>query len=164
MTEIALKQSVGLAHLDAGDLRDGVPLIRRLERPREQRRFLQGLRRQARVDAARAEKAELARPGAIRGVDDVRLDLEVVANEIGRVAVVGNDTADLRRSQEHVVGPLGREEAVDGCAVAQVESAAARGENAREAACCERAADRGTHEPARAGHEYVGFLVHSWCL
>jgi hypothetical protein len=38
------------------------------------------------------------------GVDDVGLDGEVVADEFGRVAVVGEDAADLGGGEEDVVG------------------------------------------------------------
>ena len=44
----AVLLGVRLAHLDAGDLRDRVPLVGRLERPRQQRRLAQRLRREAR--------------------------------------------------------------------------------------------------------------------
>jgi hypothetical protein len=37
-------------------------------------------------------------------VDDVGLDGQVVADELGRVAVVGDDAAHLGGGEEHVLG------------------------------------------------------------
>ena len=152
---------VRLAHFDAGDLRDRVPLIGWLERTGQQRRLVQRLRREARIDAARAEEAKLARAVAVGGVDQIRLDLEVVANEVGRVRVVGGNAADLGGGHKDVLRPLAREEAIHGRPVAQIDCAARRRQDVGVAACSQRAADRGADEAARAGHEYAGVLVHS---
>ena len=72
-------------------------------------------------------KQNLRVPAAISGVDHVGLDLEVVANEVGRIAVVRDDAADFGGGDEHVVGPLADEEAIDRCTVPQIERASVRG-------------------------------------
>ena len=53
-------------------------------------------------------------PAALRRVDDVGLDHQVVVEEVGRVGVVGEDAADLGRGEEDHVGPRrGHEPALD---------------------------------------------------
>ena len=87
---------VALAQLDPGDLGDRVGLVGRLQRAGEQRVLGHRLRREARVDAARPEEEELLHPGAEGGVDDVRLDHQVVVDELGWIGGVGVDAADVR--------------------------------------------------------------------
>ncbi len=58
---------------------------------------------------------------AIGRVDDVGLNEEVVADEIGAVRVVRDGPADPRGRQEHVRGPLAGKELLDGILPAQVE-------------------------------------------
>jgi hypothetical protein len=122
---------------------------------------VQGLRCEARVDAARAQETELACPRAVGSVDDVSLDLEVVADEVSRIGVVRDDAADLCGGEEHVVRPLSGEKTVDGRTVAQLERASARGNDTREAARRESAANGRADEAAGSGNEDLGFLLHS---
>ena len=42
---------------------------------------------------------------AVRRLHDVRLDHQIVVEEVGRIGVVGEDAADLRRGEEDRVGP-----------------------------------------------------------
>ncbi len=57
----------------------------------------------------------------MRGVDDVGLDREVVADELGRVGGVGDDAAHLGGGEEHVLGALGVEEGARRAIVGEVE-------------------------------------------
>ena len=68
------------------------------------------LRAVARVDAARAEEHQPLHAGAWRGADQVRLDHQVLVEEVGAQRVVGLDAADLGGGDEDVVGPLARHE------------------------------------------------------
>lgn len=112
---------VAPAHFDAGNLGERVGPVGRLQRASEQAVFTHWLRRHLGVDAARAEEHE-ARDTVLPGtVDHVGLDRQVVANELGRIAVVGDDAAHLGRGQEHVFRPVFSEEGIDRCGVGQIE-------------------------------------------
>jgi hypothetical protein len=63
--------------------------------------------RQPRIDAGRAEEQELAHADLGSGVDQVRLQREIVVTKIGRAAGVGVDAADARGGEDHRVR-LGR--------------------------------------------------------
>lgn len=107
--------AVGLAHLDASDLGDGVPLVGGLERAGEEGALRDGLRRELGVDAGGPEEEELADGAAPeRGVDDVGLDLEVGGDEVGGEGGVCVDAADLGCGQDDVARELGGEEGLDG--------------------------------------------------
>ena len=159
----AVLERIRLAHLDARDLGHGVPLVRRLERPGQQRRLRERLRREPRIDAARSQETELLRAVPVGGVDHVGLDQQIVADEVGRVRVVRDDAADLGRGHEHVGRPLLREEALDGGRVAQVDGCTRRADHVAEAARGERAAYRRAREAALAGDEHARVPVHSRC-
>ena len=69
----AILAAKSLAHLDARDLGDGIPLVGGLERTGEQVLLLDRLRRELRIDAARAQKHELADPRAMGRIDHIVL-------------------------------------------------------------------------------------------
>ena len=71
----AVLLAVGLAHLDARNLRQGVGVIGGFQRSGEQVLFLDGLRAQLGVNAGRAEKQQFFAAVAIRTVNDVVLYL-----------------------------------------------------------------------------------------
>src|SRR3989442_7700847 len=89
------------AHLDAGDLRQGVRAVGRLQRPGEEVLLLDRLRAVARVDAGGAEKKQVAHAGLPGLLEHVGLDRQVLEDEVGGVAVIGDDAPDLRRGEEH---------------------------------------------------------------
>jgi len=115
---------VGLAHLDARDLRYGVPLVRGFEGPGEQMFLLHWLGTVLGVDARRTEEEELLHAVPVGGIDHVGLDLYIVADEIGGVGVVGQNASHLRRGQEDIVWAFLFEEAADRRLVGQVQFAA----------------------------------------
>ena len=117
--------AVGLAHLDTGYLGDCVPFVGRLERPGQQCILAHGLGCELGVDATRPEEAELLDAGPPGCVDHVRLDLQVVAQEVRRIGVVRVDAADLGGRQEDVLRALLVEERVNCILPAQVELRAA---------------------------------------
>uniref|UniRef100_A0A8R7R825 Uncharacterized protein n=1 Tax=Triticum urartu TaxID=4572 RepID=A0A8R7R825_TRIUA len=156
----AVLDAVGLAHLDAGDLGDGVPLVGGLERAGEEGALRDGLRRELGVDAGGAEEEELADGAAAeRGVDDVGLDLEVGGDEVGGEGGVGVDAADLGGGEHDVAGPLGGEEGLDGGLAGEVELGVRADDHVGEAEREEAAQDGRAHQPAVARHEDPGALV-----
>jgi hypothetical protein len=95
------------AHFDAGNFGQRIGTVGRLERPCEQILFADGLRAIAGIDATRAEKEQALDTVAISGVNDVGLNLKIVANEIRRMSVVGLNAADFGCSQKDLLGTLG---------------------------------------------------------
>ena len=78
----AMLKAIRLTQLDAGDLGDRVPFVRRLQRPGQQRAFGQRLRCQFRVDAGRSEIQQLGNAAALGGMDDVGCDRQIVIDEV----------------------------------------------------------------------------------
>src|SRR5437016_12180655 len=111
---------VGPAHLDAGGFRQGVRGVGRLERPGEEVLLLDRLRALARVDAAGAEKQQVAHAGLPGFLEDVGLDPQVLVDEVGGVALVRDDAANLRRGEEHDFRALALEELADRASIAAV--------------------------------------------
>lgn len=156
----AVLDAVGLAHLDAGDLGDGVPLVGGLERAGEERVLRDGLRRELGVDAGGAEEEELADGAAAqRGVDYVGLDLEVGGDEVGGEGGVGVDSADLGGGEDHVARAFGGEEGLDVRLASQVELGVGADDDGGEAEREEAAHDGGADESPVAGDEDLGVLV-----
>lgn len=105
--------AVSLAHLDAGNLSNGVPLIGGLEWARQERVFRDRLRCELGVDARGAEEEELLDAEAVGGVDDVGLDLEVEGDEVGRISVVGVNATDFCGGEDYELGGFGGKEGLD---------------------------------------------------
>ena len=96
----AILQPIGFAQFDAGDLGDRVPLIGRLQRPRQQHFRRHRLRRQPRIDAGRAEIDEFLHAAAISGANRIERDRQIVGEEIGGKRAVGADAADFARGDK----------------------------------------------------------------
>ena len=98
----AVLAAIRLAHLDAGDLGDGIPLVRRLERPGQQQILGHRLR------APSSDRCRMSRgTGAFRHPIDARQRIVFCAiarlcirNSTG-IGVVGEDAADLCRGHEN---------------------------------------------------------------
>ena len=125
----AVLRPVGLAQLDAGDLRDGVGLVGRLERAGEQLLLGHRLRAVARIDAGAAEVQQLLHAVQVRRVHHGRVDHHVVVDELGRPRGVGQDAADGAGDEEDVLRAVRLEPVVHGRLVAQVELLAGRGQD-----------------------------------
>ena len=54
-------------------------------------------------------------------LDDVRLNDQVVANEVGRIVVVGQDAAHLGCGQKDILRLLLGEEVIDGLRIQQIK-------------------------------------------
>ena len=94
------------AELDAGDLGDRVGAVGLFERARQQVLLTQRLRGLARVDAARAEEDEAPHAAGEGGADEVRLDQQVLVDELPGLLPVRHDAADLGGGDDHGVGLL----------------------------------------------------------
>src|SRR5690606_40323097 len=112
---------VGVAELDAGDLGDGVRLVRVFERARQQVLLADRLRTVSRVDAGRAQEQHALHAGLHRAVHEIGLDGQVLVQELASIGVVGVDAADLGGGGEDVGAPFGRQEGGHGGGVQQVE-------------------------------------------
>lgn len=151
---------VAPAHFDAGDLGERVGAVGGLQRAGEQAVFAHRLRRQLGVDAAGAEEHEPRNAVLPRAVDHVGLDREVVADEFGRVAVIGDDATHLGRGQEQVFRPVLGEEAIDRCGVGQIEFGVGALQDVRVALALKIADDGRADQTAVAGDVDAGVLVH----
>src|SRR5688572_10476553 len=95
---------------------------------------------------------------AVRGVDDVRLDLDVVVDEFRGICVVRVDSPNLRGCEVHVIRPLECEELIDLLFVAKVElSARARDHRIGRDATGQKIPDDGA-----ANHAAVPADEDSW--
>jgi len=148
--------AIGLAELDPGDLGDGVPLIRRLEGPGQQMLLADRLGGELGIDAGTAQKKELADTDSMRFRDDVVLNLEVLEQEGNRLGVVGEDAANPRRGQNHVLGTLLIEEATDSACICEIEFVAGASDESRVALAVEFAPDGAADESLVAGDVYAG--------
>ena len=72
--------------------------------------------------------------------DEVGLDREIVADEVGREFVVGQDTADAGGRDEDVLGFFEGEKGVGGLRVSQVEFGVSAGDEVCVAGCDQCAA------------------------
>lgn len=100
MVEHAVLLAVVLRELEAGDLRDGVRLVRGLERPRQQAFLGHRLRSVLRVDAGAPEEEHALHAGRVGPVDAIGRDREVIVEKFRRLSVVAWDAADLGRCDD----------------------------------------------------------------
>ena len=100
----------------------------------------------------------------MRGVHHRGVNQHVVVDELGRPGRVGHDAADGAGDEVDVLGPVGAEPVVDRGLVAQVELVARCGQDVAGAARLEQPHERGSDEPAMAGDEGPGVLVHARVL
>ena len=150
------------AHLDAGDLGDRVRAVRLLQRAGEEVLLLERLRRLARVDAGAAEEDEAAHAVREGRLEEVRLDHEVVVDELPGLLPVGHDAADLGGGVDDHVGAVRVEERPHRRLVAQVDLAEVGDEGLGVAVARQGAPDRRAHEPGVAGE--VDALAHGASL
>ena len=112
---------VAPAHFDAGDLGQGVRPVGGLQGTGEEVFLFQRLGRELGVDAARTQEQQTLDVVAIGGVDGAVLDGQIVADEVGRVGVVGDDSADSGCRQEHMVRLFPSKKGFGGRRIDQVE-------------------------------------------
>ena len=149
----AVLQAQRLAELDTGDLGDRIPLVGGLQGPAEQGLFTNRLLGEFRIDAAAAQKQQPPHARAPGRFDHMGLDLEVVEQEIGWIAVVGLDAAHLRRGEHHHRGLVLAKPALNRSAIEQVQLGPRCGEQGAVAGTLQRPADGPAGHAAVASHE-----------
>ena len=117
----AVLQVIALAHLQAGNLGNGVLLIGVLQRAGEEAVLLHGLGRVLGVDARAAQEEQLLYTMGIGLGDDVALDLHVHHDEVGTVEHVGHDAAHKGSCQNYSIRLFFIKEGLDGILVGQVQ-------------------------------------------
>ena len=156
----AILQVEALAHLQPGDLGDGVGLVGVLQRRGQQARLADGLRSLARIDARAAQKQQLlhAVPPAL--ADHVLLDLQVLVDEVGAVFQVGHDAAHMGCSKHHILGLLTVKELAHGHAVHQVKLAVRAAHQVGVAFLFQVVPDGRAHQTTVPGHIYLAVFLH----
>ena len=156
----AVLLAVGLTELDAGDLGDGVPLVGWLQASGEEVLLLHRLRGELRVDAGTAQKLELLAAVLPGRLNDVRLNQKVLAQEVHRVGLVGQDPAYLGGRHEDKFRLFCREEGIDGSGALQIYLMAIALQDVLEAGLVQGAHDGGADQPLMAGHKDLRMLFH----
>src|SRR5262249_56180310 len=90
----AVLATVGLTKPDPGDLGDRIGFVGRLQRSGQQCRFGDWLGSVARINARRAEEQKFFDTRAVRSMDDVRFNEQIVVEEIRRERVVAVQAPD----------------------------------------------------------------------
>ncbi len=121
----AVLQVEALAHLQTGDLGDGIGLVGVLQGSRKERLLLHGLRNVARIDAGASQEEELLDPVSEALADHVLLYLQVAVDEVGPIGVVGHDASHVGCGKKDVLGALLVEEPADGERVQKIQFAVA---------------------------------------
>src|SRR4029453_7686145 len=85
----AVLATVGLTKLDTGDLGDRIGFVGRLQRSCQQRRLRDRLRSLTRIDTRRAEEQKFFDTRAVRSMDDVGFNEQIVIEKVGRKSIVG---------------------------------------------------------------------------
>jgi hypothetical protein len=96
----------------------------------------------------------------MRGVNDVQLNREVLANEVRWIRVVRVDTPDPSGTKEHVPWALLPEEAVHRLRIRQLEFCPCAQQQVATAAGFEPPCDGGADEAAMTGDENGVVSVH----
>src|SRR6202030_2069075 len=106
-----------------------IPFVGWLERSGQQRFLLDRLRREFRINARRSKKDQPLDIGQMRGLDDIRLNREIIEQEIGRIRVVGKDSANLGGGEDDNIWLGPGHPLPAGLLLAQIEIYASHGED-----------------------------------
>src|SRR5262249_29202587 len=90
----AVHASVGLTKPGGRHVGDRIGFVRRLQGSRQQRRLGDRLGSFTRIDARRPEEQKFLDARAVRSMDDVRFDEQVVVEKVGGKSVVGVHAAN----------------------------------------------------------------------
>src|SRR5262249_31086008 len=96
----AMLAAVGLTKLDAGDLGNRIGFVGRFQGAREQCLLGNRLGSFTRIDARRAEEQKLFDTGAVRSMDDVGFNEQIVIEKVGWKSIVGVHAAYAAGSQK----------------------------------------------------------------
>ena len=155
----AVLEIEALAHLESGNLGDGVWLVGVLKRRGQQAILGHGLRSLAGIDAGGAEEEKFLYAMLPCLADDVLLNLQVLVDEIGAILEVGHDAAHMGCRQHDGIGLFVVEELFHGYGVEQVELCMGLAHKVLIAAGLEVVADGGAHQSVVPCHKYLAVLV-----
>ena len=137
---------IGLTHLNARDLGHRIPLIGGLQLTGKQMLFLHGLGGKFWINAGGTKEEELLAPALMGCINDVGLDQEIVADKIGRQAVIGMDAADLCRRKKDILRPIVGKERMDSSLICQVQFSMGAGQDLAATYLFQSTADGGTNQ------------------
>ena len=153
---------VAFAELDAGDLGDGIGFVGLFQRTGQEEVLPDRLRAVARIDAARAEKAQALHTGQPGTVNQVGLDHQVLVDEVGAQRVVGVDAADDGGRNENEVGFLPGQKGMRRGLIEQVQRGTVTGQDVSVAGLFQPAHQRGADHAAMTGDvDLRGSFHHS---
>ena len=152
-------QVVALAHLQTGNLGDGIFLVGVLQRRREQAVLLHRLRGILGIDAGRAQEEQTLHTVTIGLADDVALHEHVLHDEVGSIERVGHDATHEGCRQNDGLGALLVEEASHGQLVGEVKLAVATPNKVGITTLQEIVPDGRANKSPMAGH--IDFRIHS---
>ena len=151
---------VALAHDNAGDLCNGIRLIRRFKLAGKESILAHRLRTIFGVYAGGPKKKQLLNLIFTGFVDDVHLNLQVAEDEFGRIGIVGVNAADLCRGEEDILRLFIGKEDFDRMLIGKIELTAILEQQIIESLCPEFA-DKGRADKAvMAGDEDFGSVLH----
>ena len=152
--------AICLAHFDARDFRDGIPLVARFQWAREQGILLHRLRRKFWINAGAAEEQKFFDLRHVRAVDQVILDLKVLVKEFGGVGIVGVNAANFGCGVENIFRLFLRKKLADGFGVQQIQFGPGFADELGKTLLLQFSPDGAAYEPAMAGYKYPGVFIH----
>ena len=94
------------AHFDPRDFCHRIGSIRFFQWTGQQVFFLEGLRRDFRIDATRAQEEQPIHSGAVGFMDYAGLNPDILTKKVGWVRIVRQDAADFCRREKNILGAL----------------------------------------------------------
>ena len=160
MIDNALVAPQELAELQAGDLRERIPLVRLLQRRGEQCRFGDRLRRHARIDAGGTQKQQPLHARLVGAHHGIHRDERVLVEERGVAGGVRADATDARRADDGHVGLLGRVERADRRRIEKIQFLVCARDEIRVAGGVQGAHDGAPHHAPVPRHIDLARLMH----
>src|ERR1035437_1065930 len=151
---------VAPAHLDPRDLGNRIRTVGWLQRPGQQVLLFDRLRAELRINAGGAEKEQTLHSSIPAGLDYVRLNDQVVADEVGGVAVVGEDASNLGGREEDKVGLRVGKERIDRNLVAEIKFLMCASDDIPVLLTQQFAMDGGAYQTAMASDIDAPFGMH----
>src|SRR5690554_153002 len=106
-----------LAHLEPGNLGDGIGLVGILQRRSKERLLLHWLWRFLGIDATTTQEQQFFHPMPETLADHVILYLQILIYKVSPVGVISHDTTHEGRREDHVLGFLLLEEFFNGYSI-----------------------------------------------
>ncbi len=155
----AILKVIALAHLQTGNLGNGILLIGVFERRCEQRVFLHRLRSILGIDAGGTKEKELLYMMLVSLLDDVALHLHVLHDKVGAIERVGHNAAHKGRGQHHRIGLLLIEESLYSLLVGQIEFAMCTAHQVMVPSALKIIPNGRAHQAAMTCHKDLAVLI-----